>query len=111
MDNKSIKNMVVLKNIPSNIIEEAIVILKTNRMAKNFEYIDNNANVKNKNNGKNENYIVKEAESVISSYIEKIEREEKSNKKINNNYKILRNYSIAVSTLFLLMLLINGLKF
>lgn len=112
MDNKSIKNMVVLKNVPSNIVEEAIVILKTNKIAKKLEYIERKANVKKGNKEKRDDYIIKEAENVVESYIEKIEGSEMNNIKfkINKNYKALRNYSIVISILFLLMLLINVFK-
>ena len=34
MESSNLKNMVVLKNIPSNIIDEAIVVLKSNKKAK-----------------------------------------------------------------------------
>ena len=33
--------MVILKNLPSNIVEEAIVVLKENQKIKKKEYIDN----------------------------------------------------------------------
>ena len=31
METSKLKNMVVLRNLPSNIVEEAIIILKTNK--------------------------------------------------------------------------------
>ena len=37
MNQSNLKNMVVLKNLPSNIVEEAIVILKTNKKVKKLE--------------------------------------------------------------------------
>ena len=37
MESSSLKNMVVLKNLPSNIIDEAIVILKNGNKIKDFE--------------------------------------------------------------------------
>ena len=63
MDTEKMKNMVVLKNLPSNIVEEAIVILKPNIKLKSLDTID-------KNNKKNEKvkqedhkkYIISEAE-------------------------------------------------
>ena len=39
MDIGQMKNMVVLKNLPSNIVEEAIVVLKPNKKVKNVQYI------------------------------------------------------------------------
>ena len=36
------KNMVVLKNLPSNLVEEAIVILKSSKKVKKLEKIEKN---------------------------------------------------------------------
>lgn len=38
MSIESMKNMVVLRNLPSNIVEEAIVILKPNVKLKKFRF-------------------------------------------------------------------------
>ena len=70
MKQSGVKNMVILKNLPSNIVEEAIVVLKANIKVKNNEKIDKNVKEKNKsnveeNNEKNigkigdDNYILK----------------------------------------------------
>ena len=40
MSQSNLKNMIVLKNLPSNIVEEAIVILKTNKRIKKLEKVD-----------------------------------------------------------------------
>ena len=70
MEKSQMKNMVVLKNLPSNLIEEAIVVFKTVKSAKEFQYIDKIENLKNEQSKKNtKDYMVKEAESVISNYI------------------------------------------
>ena len=37
MNQGGLKNMVVLKNLPSNIVEEAIIVLKTNKKIKQVE--------------------------------------------------------------------------
>ena len=42
MSQGNLKNMVVLKNLPSNIVEEAIVILKSNKKVKQVEKIEKN---------------------------------------------------------------------
>ena len=86
MQNKKLKNTVVLKGMASNIVEEAIVILKPHVKLKQKEYVDKN-NYIEKNTISN-NYIVKEAENVILNYIAKIE----SKKNIDENYKKLRKY-------------------
>ena len=56
MENNKMKNIVVLKNLPSNIVEEAIVFVKTNKYAKKLEYIDKTTNLKKDK----ENTIIKE---------------------------------------------------
>lgn len=104
------KNIVVLKNLPSNLIEEAFVILKSNKMAKRLEYIDKSMKTKKENTKDRKDYIIKEAENVIANYMEKIEGKDKHSKKIdyNKNYKRLKAYSVVVSVLFILTLLIKA---
>ena len=112
MEISNMKNMIVLKNLPSNTIEEAIVILKENKKIKNYKYMKEKCkeeNIKNKDkyvqnvnntsgkldknvNKKNEkDYILKDAEMIISSYITKLETMTptwKNNmKKLENKYK------------------------
>jgi len=107
MEKSQMKNTVVLKNLPSNLIEEAIVIFKSKKNAKKFEYIEKKETVqKDKNNTDSKDYIIKEAESVISNYINSIEH---MNNKANQNsnikkYKKLKFYSIVVTIAFLIAL-------
>ena len=42
MEASNLKNMVVLKNLPSNIVDEAIIVLKTNKKAKKLQKIEKN---------------------------------------------------------------------
>ncbi len=78
MDISKMKNIVVLKNLPSNIIDEAIVILKSNKKIKKLEKIENSKNSKQIGEvEKNKDYMVKEAEMLVADYISKIENEEK----------------------------------
>ena len=42
MRESNLKNIVVLKNLPSNFIEEAFVILKSNKAAMKLEKIEKN---------------------------------------------------------------------
>ena len=73
MEIKNLRKMIVLKNIPSNMIEEAIIVLKQNVNEKNLKVINNN--YKNKYSEKNnKDYIVKEAELIVSDYIKNIEK-------------------------------------
>jgi len=102
MESSDMKNMVVLKNLPSNMVEEAIIIFKENQKVKQKELIDKGQNI---NSGevqsKSRDYILKEAEMLVTDYIKKIE-----NKKLENSrdilykYKKLKKYSIT-STIFL----------
>ena len=52
MENGQMKNMVVLKNLPSNLIEEALVIVKSKKNVKTLEYIDKKENGKKQNSQK-----------------------------------------------------------
>ena len=109
MEVSNMKNIVVLKNLPSNLIEEAIVILKTNKEAKKLEYIEKNAKINEPNRKKTKEYMVREAESVISSYISKIEKtksEKVSNISIEKKYKKLKVYSIIASIMLFLMMIL-----
>ena len=100
MENSNMKNIVVLKNLPSNLVEEAIVILKSNKHAKKLQHIDKNAGTDYYENKNTKDYVIKEAESVIANYITKIEKN-KNIKKVNTNiefkYKKLKIYSIIAS--------------
>ena len=111
METSNMKNIVVLKNIPSNIVEEAIVILKGNKKIKKLELADkkNSKNVQNEEL-KNKEYILKEAEMLVSNYIDKTQnckKGEKLTKKDKNKIKILKRYSIVVTVLLLISLVLN----
>ena len=78
MSQGNLKNMVVLKNLPSNIVEEAIVILKSNKKVKQVEKIEKTRlkeNLQEKN--KEKDYIIKEAEMLVSNYISTLEQKKK----------------------------------
>lgn len=112
MNNENMKNMVVLKDIPSNIVEEAIIILKPNVKIKSLDIVDNKNNkFKQENIKDSKKYIVSEAEMVVSNYLSKIEKEKssifKNNKKIENKYKRLRAISIFLGILLLTTFLIK----
>ncbi len=111
METSNMKNIVVLKNLPSNIVEEAIVILKGNKKIKKLELADkkNSKNVQNEE-FKNKEYILKEAEMLVSNYIDKTQdykNGEKNTKKDKKKIKILKRYSIVVTVLLLISLVLN----
>ena len=84
MNASKMKNMIVLRDLPSNIVEEAYVILKPNIKLKNKDKIDL------QEDKSSPEYIVKEAESVINNYLLNIE--EKSQQKNIEINKIRKKY-------------------
>ena len=50
MSTENMKNMVVLKNLPSNIVDEAIIILKPNVKVKSLDLAENKKESKNVKN-------------------------------------------------------------
>ena len=114
MSIESMKNMVVLRNLPSNIVEEAIVILKPNVKLKNMDLAENkvkNKESKNKNKQDSKKYIVNEAEMIINNYLSNLEKEKKNNykinKKIENKYKRVRGIAIFLGILLLTTFIIR----
>jgi len=111
MQTNNVKNIVVLKNLPSNIVEEAIVILKSNKYVKKFQMIEKNNNKELEQNKSNDKeYIVKEAEALLSSYVSKIENSrciERPNKQLKEKYQKLKKYSIIITIFFTISLIIN----
>ena len=107
MSQSNLKNMVVLKNLPSNIVEEAIVILKTNKKVKKLEKIEKNKTIEDKAYKKKEkDYILREAEMLVLNYISSLEekKEEKkiNTKKIKRKYERIRNYAYVVTLIILI---------
>ena len=116
MKESNLKNMVILKNLPSNIVEEAIVILKSNKKAKKLEKIEKNRKPeKNIQNGKRDKtYILKEAEMIVSSYISEIEGKKQNreliNKKTGKKYKRLKMYAYISSLIIFIQALMILIK-
>ena len=108
MESSDMKNMVVLKNLPSNMVEEAIIIFKENQRVR--EGVSDRPSEKTiEVQPKSKEYIVKEAEMLVTDYINKIENKkkvEKSDKSIIK-YKRLKYYSMISTILFVISLIIN----
>ncbi len=106
METSKMKNMVVLKNLPSNLVEEAIVILKSSKKVKKLEKIEKNAKVtKSENVRKEKDYILKEAEMLISSYISKLEdKQQKQAKKVQDNKNYIRLKKYAYLSTFIIII-------
>ncbi len=103
MNQSGLKNMVVLRNLPSNIVEEAIVVLKTNSRVKQDEKIENvkiDKDNKNIKTSKENDYILKEAEMLVSNYITRLEKKKKERneiqKKINTKCKKMKKTVIVM---------------
>lgn len=110
MQSSDMKNMVVLKNLPSNMVEEAIIIFKETQKVKQKELIDKGKEISSEEiQPKSKEYILKEAEMLVTDYINKIENKKKltNNKGIENKYKNLKKYSIALTVLLVISLIIN----
>ena len=109
MNIDNMKNMVVLKDLPSNIVDEAIVILKPNIKLKGLDVIDKNNKKKNKEED-SKKYIINEAEMLISNYISKIENDKnrniKVNKKIEDKCKRLKMISVFLGIAFIASILV-----
>ena len=109
MDTSNLKNIVVLKDLPSNLVEEAIIVLKENQKIQKLELVDQEKKCKpieqlpkncvqkdeknlkdNRNQKDNKNskdYIFKEAQLLIADYISKIENK---NRKESQSFKDLK---------------------
>ena len=95
------KNMIILKNLPSNLVEEAFVVFKDNVKIHKIEKVENS-----KKNGKSEkpkpkDYIVKEAEMVVNDYISKIENRDyllgKGKMDMQEKYKRLKSLTVFLA--------------
>lgn len=107
------QNTIILRNLPSNLIEEATIVFKNKKTVREIEKAEKERKkqestiipVKNKE-GKRQSYAIKEAEMVIIDYVSGIEEKRKNinlrNNKVNKKYKRLKIYSIATTALFLL---------
>lgn len=107
MNQGGLKNMVVLKNLPSNIVEEAIIVLKTNKKIKQVEKIEKEKMTENKDTKTREDdYILKEAEMLVNTYISKLEDKKKTreitNKKEKQKYNRIKNYAYISSFVILI---------
>lgn len=110
METSNLKNMVVLKNLPSNIVDEAIIVLKANKKTKKLQKIENKKIFENQENKKDKEYILKEAEMIVNNYISKIENKENDkiiiSKDTDGKYKKLKKYAIATTLLCIIQAIV-----
>lgn len=115
MDSSNMKNMVVLRDLPSNIVEEAIVILKNNKKINKLQLAKNKKQEKVVETVKREDkqYIIKEAEMLISNYIKEVEKpiklskEQKNLQKKYNKLKKVNHFLAFVSFISFIAYLIK----
>ena len=110
MNSSKLKNMIVIKDLPSNIIEEAYVVLKPN-----MKYNKKIENLKNKEKEESPIYIVKEAEMVISNYLSDLENNKKLRnmeaEKIRKKYEKSKKICLIFGGIILLNLIANYLLY
>ena len=110
MNTNQMKNMIVLKNLPSNIVEEEIIILKNNKKIKSLDRVEKQTSNSMEKQSSGE-YIVKEAEIVIGNYLSKIEKEKQmksySVKQIENRYKRMKILSIVLGIIIIVNVIID----
>lgn len=112
MEIDNMKNIVVLKDLPSNIVEEAFVIVKPNIRIKKLNFADKKKNKERLKADNNKEYIVKEAEMLIANYISSIEKNNKleDNSKLEKQYKRLKKLTFLLGIVSLLGILSNLLN-
>lgn len=115
MEASNMKNMVVLKNLPSNLVEEAIVILKSSKKVKKLEKIDkNNKFAQEEVIKKEKDYVLKEAEMLVSSYISKLENKQEQKQfitiKNSRKYVRLKRYAFLSSFIILIQAILLMIK-
>ncbi len=129
MNPENMKNIIILKNLPSNLIDEAIVVVKNKKESKDINYKTlmqdgksraiqgymKEEELKKIENIKKEerNYIIKEAEMVVANYIAKIEKPilvEKKMKKLEKSYKKVRILNVMLAIISLICVAIQIIK-
>lgn len=101
------KNIIVLKGMASNVVEEAIVVLKPHVKIKQSEY-----NVKRKGEAEDKNkklIVMKEAENTINNYVRRLQTQTKKNedKQFRMKYKFLQICNaVLISSLIFVVLFI-----
>lgn len=120
------KNVIILKNLPSNLIDEAIVIVKDKKKIKDINYSEfikdggekfsssvnrqtsnrviqgymKEEDLKKLEDTKKEErkYVIKEAEIVVTNYLSKIDNRmpEKKIKRLEKSYKRAKKMSIIL---------------
>ena len=104
----NLKNMLILKDLPSNLIEEAYIVLNPNLKLKIKETKEAEDNTKD-NKVLSKDYILEEAKYVLLNYISKFEtKTEKVNiRLLEKKYKKLKRITIITLVSFLIYVIIT----
>ncbi len=98
MNIDNMKNIVVLKDLPSNMVDEAIIILKPNiKLEKIEEKKKENVRVGAKGGRNPKEYIIREAEEIVSQYISNLEKPKQleiTNKKLIAKYNRVKTLTV-----------------
>lgn len=102
MEKEKMENIILLKNLPSNIVEEAIVVLKENHKlpAAERKYM-----VEEPKKQGGEEYIVKKAEMLVMEYIQKLENRKQKRNTMDwwKKYKQLKKWNYALIVLSIIL--------
>lgn len=110
MDCKDTKNIIILKNLPSNLIEEAIILVKEKKSVKDLKISDIERDISIKSIREEDfrklekipkdtrSYVIKEAETVLSNYLEdaKVEQLIKTKLEIEKKCSRLKYLNIVL---------------
>ena len=102
--------MIILKDLPSNIVKEAYVVFKSNKMIKKFQKINKNTEKQENKENREDQYAIKEAEMLVLDYIEKVEKSEKEvilNSRVN---KKLKKYAYIASIIIFIQFILLVIK-
>lgn len=109
MDSNSMRNIVILRDLPSNLIEEVFVVLKENQKIKKVEYAENKIDKfeEKKQDDSDNEYVVREAELLVTNYINKIENKQinKLEAELSKKYKRLKSIT-SILIFFLIVSII-----
>lgn len=111
MEASKAKQVITLKNLPSNLVEEAIVVLKANKKVKNLEYMKKSVKENESQEKSDDFYIMKEAEMIITDYLNKLEPNEynifSNRSKLEKKYLRLKNINIGLIFLLISSLILH----
>ena len=133
MNKENVKNVIILKNLPSNLIDEAIMVVKDKKKVKNIDTSNlikdggenfstlNDKQVKNraiqgymreedlknieKIKKEDRKYVIKEAEMVIGNFLSKIEKE-KQQKSYSTRQVELKYKRLKLITVILSLIIV-----